>query len=51
MHLTISAFPHPGQLNLVVPWELATFFLHDMHVSFCFDMTLGIEVWFIKVIV
>ena len=42
MHLTISVLPHEGQLKTVVPFELATLFLHDEQSNFLIGMAFGI---------
>tara|TARA_B100001964_G_C14216702_1_gene593159 strand:+ start:1324 stop:1545 length:222 start_codon:yes stop_codon:yes gene_type:complete len=51
IHLTIFVLPQLGQLNLVVPFEFAIFFLQDEHSNFSFGMVFGIVVIFIKVII
>jgi len=47
----ISDLLQLGHLNLAVPLEFATFFLHDEHTNFSFDMNFRIGVLFIKVII
>ena len=41
IHLIIWNLPQSGQLKIVVPFEFATFFLHDEHTNFSFSMNLG----------
>jgi hypothetical protein len=42
MHLIISCLLQLGQLNAAEPFEFVTFFLHDEHTAFSFDMLFSI---------